>query len=65
MSDMDAKMGQVQEIEARVSGKGEAVCAHDQDAHRLQHELSIGDICKRHKLVVWWCFYWAMAAVGW
>lgn len=31
----------------------------------MEHEPSLREIFKKHKAVVWWCFYWAMAAVGW
>ena len=31
----------------------------------LEHELTVRDVLRNHKGLVWWCFYWAMAAVGW
>jgi hypothetical protein len=30
-----------------------------------EHELTLTDLFRNHKAVVWWCFFWAMAAVGW
>ncbi|KAH7368177.1 maltose permease [Plectosphaerella cucumerina] len=30
-----------------------------------EHDLTLGEVFKNHKLIVWWCFYWAMAAIGW
>ncbi|UKZ74683.1 hypothetical protein TrVFT333_002353 [Trichoderma virens FT-333] len=59
--EVDAKISDVQEIEAT----GDATFGKDQHIQHPEHELTIANICKRHKLVVWWCFYWAMAAVGW
>lgn len=34
-------------------------------ADQLEHDLTLADVFRRHKMLVWWCFYWAMAAVGW
>ncbi|KXJ88025.1 maltose permease [Microdochium bolleyi] len=34
-------------------------------AHVQEDELTLGDIFRNHKAVAWWCFYWAMCAVGW
>jgi hypothetical protein len=33
--------------------------------HNLEHGLALRDVFKKHKPLVWWCFYWAMAAIGW
>lgn len=33
--------------------------------HNLEHELTLRDVFKNHLPLVWWCFYWAMAAIGW
>jgi hypothetical protein len=30
-----------------------------------EHDLTLGEVFKNHKLIIWWCFYWAMAAIGW
>ncbi|KAH7041609.1 maltose permease [Microdochium trichocladiopsis] len=30
-----------------------------------EHELTLGQVFRHHKAVAWWCFYWAMCAVGW
>lgn len=34
-------------------------------AIQQEHDLTLQEVFKNHKLVVWWCFFWAMAAVGW
>lgn len=34
-------------------------------ANQQEHELTLGDLFRNHKAVIWWCFFWAMAAVGW
>ncbi len=34
-------------------------------ANQQEHELTLADLFRDHKPVVWWCFFWAMAAVGW
>ncbi|KAF2185327.1 maltose permease [Zopfia rhizophila CBS 207.26] len=31
----------------------------------LEHTLTLRDVFKYHKPLVWWCFYWAMCAIGW
>ncbi|KAL6890039.1 maltose permease [Trichoderma evansii] len=61
MSEIDVKISDVQEIETCEN----AITGNDQRARRPEHELTIAEIWKSHKLVIWWCFYWAMAAVGW
>lgn len=61
MSEIDAKISVVQEIETCEN----AIDGNNQRAQRLENELTIAEILKSHKLIVWWCFYWAMAAVGW
>ncbi|KAF6823973.1 maltose permease [Colletotrichum plurivorum] len=33
--------------------------------NQAEHELTVRDVFKNHKAIVWWCFYWAMAAIGW
>lgn len=33
--------------------------------HNLEHELTLRDVFKKHPSMIWWCFYWAMAAIGW
>ncbi|KAK8932675.1 Major facilitator-type transporter ecdC [Metarhizium anisopliae] len=62
---MDAKTSDVQEVEMPMSADDDAARRHDKRSQRLEQELTVATICTRHKLVVWWCFYWAMAAVGW
>ncbi|KAL2130763.1 hypothetical protein VTI74DRAFT_5962 [Chaetomium olivicolor] len=34
-------------------------------ANQQEHGLALADIFRDHKAIVWWCFFWAMAAVGW
>ncbi|KAJ3950306.1 uncharacterized protein N0V96_001450 [Colletotrichum fioriniae] len=51
-------------LEASVShhdAKGLAVGATNQQ----EHDLTVREVFKNHKAIVWWCFYWAMAAIGW
>ncbi|GAO13737.1 uncharacterized protein UV8b_01619 [Ustilaginoidea virens] len=31
----------------------------------LEHELAVRDVFANHPALVWWSFYWSMAAVGW
>lgn len=31
----------------------------------LEHELTFMDVARNHKMLIWWCFYFAMCAVGW
>ncbi|KAK8021726.1 general substrate transporter [Apiospora arundinis] len=33
--------------------------------HKLEHDLTVRDVIRNHPKLVWWCFYWAMASVGW
>jgi hypothetical protein len=30
-----------------------------------EHQLTFVEVWKHHKAMVWWCFYFAMCAVGW
>jgi hypothetical protein len=32
---------------------------------KAEHDLTLGQIFRHYPALVWWCFYWAMAAVGW
>ncbi|KAH6665860.1 maltose permease [Plectosphaerella plurivora] len=34
-------------------------------ALQQERDLTLQEVFKKHKIVVWWCFYWAMCAVGW
>ncbi|KAG7121880.1 General alpha-glucoside permease like protein [Verticillium longisporum] len=34
-------------------------------ANQQEHELTLKTVFKHHKAVIWWCFYWAMCAIGW
>ena len=31
----------------------------------VEHELTFKDVLRNHKRLVWWCFYFAMCAIGW
>ncbi|KAK1980068.1 maltose permease [Colletotrichum cereale] len=61
-------MGEKQDISDRL----EASVSH-QDAKepalattmQQEHDLTAREVFKNHKAIVWWCFYWAMAAIGW
>lgn len=33
--------------------------------HSLEHDTTVKQVFRNHPALVWWCFYWAMAAVGW
>lgn len=33
--------------------------------HNAENALTVKQVFKNHPAVVWWCFFWAMAAVGW
>ncbi|TPX17701.1 uncharacterized protein E0L32_002802 [Thyridium curvatum] len=35
------------------------------DAIQQEHELTLASVFQNHKKIIWWCFFWAMAAVGW
>ncbi|RYP42129.1 hypothetical protein DL767_000494 [Monosporascus sp. MG133] len=43
-------------------GKAKDAIAVD---NQLEHDLTLSVVFRRHTALVWWCFYWAMAAVGW
>lgn len=30
-----------------------------------EHSLSIRDVIRHNKRIVWWCFFFSMSAVGW
>ncbi|KAF5980213.1 maltose permease [Fusarium coicis] len=55
------------ELQAKVSGtefidaKSHAV----ETDRQAEHELTLKQCFKQHPAVVWWCFYWAIAAIGW
>lgn len=38
---------------------------HDKAPVSREQELTLREVFKNHKIIVWWCFYWAMCAVGW
>ena len=49
-------------------GKPEIVVVKEQALqadHNLEHDTTVKQVFHNHPIVVWWCFYWAMAAVGW
>ncbi|KAG8414586.1 hypothetical protein J3459_014247 [Metarhizium acridum] len=62
---MDAKINDVQETETPMSVEDDAARRNPKRSQRLEQELTVAGICRRHKLVVWWCCYWTVAAVGW
>jgi hypothetical protein len=55
------------ELQAQVSGtefvkaKSHAVIADRQ----AEQNLTLKQCFRQHPRVVWWCFYWSIAAVGW
>lgn len=34
-------------------------------AIQQERDLTLREVFKNHKAIVWWCFYWAVCAVGW
>lgn len=32
---------------------------------QAEHDLTLKQVFRNHKALVWWSFFWAMAAVGW
>ena len=30
-----------------------------------EHFMSIQDVLRNHKRIVWWCFFFSMSAIGW
>lgn len=34
-------------------------------ANQQEHDLTLAEAFRNHKTLIWWCFYWAMCAVGW
>jgi hypothetical protein len=30
-----------------------------------EHGLSMSDVLRNDKRIVWWCFFFAMSAIGW
>ncbi|KAH8172507.1 sugar transporter domain-containing protein [Sarocladium implicatum] len=50
------------------SSKPEIVAVKEQALqadHNLEHETTVKQVFRNHPQMVWWCFYWAMASVGW
>lgn len=55
------------------TGQLEASVSHHNDPKGVlvgrdneeEHDLTLKVAFKKHRAVFWWCFYWAMAAVGW
>ncbi|KAL8420794.1 hypothetical protein RB594_003558 [Gaeumannomyces avenae] len=33
--------------------------------NQQERDLTLGEAFRNHKTLIWWCFYWAMCAVGW
>jgi hypothetical protein len=31
----------------------------------IEHELTFREVLRNHKRLIWWCFYFAMCAIGW
>ncbi len=53
--------------EARISGVEDVNLKREtiRVDHQAEHELSIREVLRNHPALVWWCFYWSMAGVGW
>ncbi|KAJ5758457.1 hypothetical protein N7520_005613 [Penicillium odoratum] len=64
-------MHSIDKVEAGAEGHAVAVeyitTKHGQlDTDRsAEHDLTLRYIARHHPAILWWCFYWAMAAVGW
>jgi hypothetical protein len=33
--------------------------------HQAEQNLTLKQCFRQHPRVVWWCFYWSIAAIGW
>lgn len=57
----------VDALESRVSGVEDisAPKAAMRDDHKLEHRMTVKEVFTNHPALVWWTFFWAMAAVGW
>ena len=60
--------------ETKTESKVEDITIHDEvlakgDEAALavaeEHRLSVKDVLRHDKRIVWWCFFFAMSAVGW
>lgn len=58
--DVNALETQVSGVEDISTQKGQL-----QTDHRLEHEMTLREIFTKHKVLVWWIFFWAMGGVGW
>jgi hypothetical protein len=54
-------------VEQHVAVHDEVLTKRDEAAIAVaeEHELSIRDVLRNHKRIVWWCFFFSMSAVGW
>ncbi|UNI23261.1 hypothetical protein JDV02_009093 [Purpureocillium takamizusanense] len=53
--------------EARISGVEDVNVKREtiRVDHEAEHKLTIREVLRHHPALVWWCFYWSMAGVGW
>ncbi|KAK1848679.1 maltose permease [Colletotrichum chrysophilum] len=59
------KTGPADHLEPSVSHVHDPKGAAAATTNQQEHDLTVRDVFKNHKIIVWWCFYWAMAAIGW
>ncbi|TDZ67823.1 Major facilitator-type transporter ecdC [Colletotrichum trifolii] len=52
-------------LEPSVSHHHDPKSAAVATTNQQEHDLTLREVFKNHKTIVWWCFYWAMAAIGW
>ena len=53
--------GQAPSDLSTLEAKGDGITV-DND---LEHQLTLRDIIKHHKALVFWSFFWALCAIGW
>lgn len=62
-ADAEHKTGE--SLTAEVSHQDDVKDAPIARAILQEHEMTLKHVLVHHKAVAWWCFYWAMCAVGW
>lgn len=62
MDDKDtSSISQAEKLEKTNSSKFQGVL----EDNAIEHELTFKHVIRNHKALVWWCFYFAMCAIGW
>jgi hypothetical protein len=54
-------------VEQNIAVHDEGLTKRDEAAIAVaeEHELSIRDVLRHNKRIVWWCFFFSMSAIGW